>query len=71
MNRIREIREEQGMTQLQLAERSGLSVGYICHLENGSRNNPSLKTMSSIAKVLNKEIGEVFILLNSMRNACI
>ena len=62
MNRIREIREEQGMTQSQLAERSGLSVGYICHLENGSRNNPSLKTMSSIAKVLNKEIGEVFIL---------
>lgn len=62
MNRIRQIREEQGMTQIELAKKSGLSVGYLSHLENGSRNNPSYKTMSSIAKALNKEIGEVFIL---------
>ena len=60
MNQIREIREEQGITQVKLAEKSRLSVGYLSHLENGSRENPSYKTMSSIAKALKKEIGEVF-----------
>ena len=60
MNRIREIREEQRITQIELASRSGLSVGYLSHLENGSRSNPSYQTMTRIAKTLNKEIGEVF-----------
>lgn len=60
MNRIREIREEQGITQVELAHKAGLSMGYLSHLENGSRNNPSYQTMTRIAKALNKEIGEVF-----------
>ena len=62
MNRIREIREKLGMTKVELAERAEVSVGYLSHLENGSRDNPSYKAMSRIAKALNKEIGEVFIL---------
>ena len=39
-NRIKEIREEEGITQYALAEMSKLSVGYICHLERGTRGNP-------------------------------
>lgn len=60
MNKIREIREEQGITQVELAHKAGLSVGYLSHLENGSRSNPSYQTMTRISKALNKEIGEVF-----------
>lgn len=60
MNKIREIREEQRITQVELAHKAGLSVGYLSHLENGSRSNPSYQTMTRIAKALNKEIGEVF-----------
>lgn len=59
-NKIREIREEQGISQVELAHKAGLSMGYLSHLENGSRDNPSFKTMIKISKALNKEIGEVF-----------
>ena len=60
MNRIKEIREQQELLLIDLARKSGLSTGYLTHLEKGTRTNPSLKTMSKIAKALNKEIGDVF-----------
>lgn len=59
-NQIREIREEKEMTLLELSRLSGVSVGYLCHLEKGSRNNPSLGVMEKISKALNKSIAEVF-----------
>lgn len=59
-NNIKELREKQGISQERLAELSHLSVGYICHLEKGSRKNPTYKTMEKISKALNKEIAEVF-----------
>ena len=48
-NNIREIREQQGIKQYALAKMTGLSEGYICHLEKGSRDNPNYKTMVKIA----------------------
>ena len=59
-NEIRKIRKEQGITQIELSNKTGLSVGYIAHLEIGTRNNPSYNTMVNIAKALNKTVGEVF-----------
>lgn len=59
-NNIKELREEQGISQERLAELSKLSVGYICHLEKGSRKNPTYNAMVNISKALNKEVGEVF-----------
>lgn len=59
-NQIKQIRIIQGLTLEDVSKRTGLSVGYICHLEKGSRNNPSYNAMVKIAKALNKEIGEVF-----------
>lgn len=55
-NKIREIREEKGITKTQLARLTGLSVGYICHLEKGSRKNPSYKTMVAISKALKEDV---------------
>jgi transcriptional regulator with XRE-family HTH domain len=37
-DRIREIREEQGMTQDQLAEETGISKGFLSDVENAKRN---------------------------------
>ena len=59
-NRVKEIREEKGLTLLKLSEMSGVSVGYICHLEKGSRKNPSIEIMEKISKALNKSITEIF-----------
>ena len=59
-NQIRKIRQEKGITLLKLSELSGISVGYLCHLEKGSRNNPSIEVMEKISGALNKTIAEIF-----------
>ena len=56
-NKISKIRKERGMTLTKLADLSGVSVGYLCHLEKGSRKNPSLE---KIATALGKTITEIF-----------
>jgi len=48
---VRRIREGIGLTQEQLAARSGLSSIYIGTIENGKRD-PSLSTIYSLAKGL-------------------
>lgn len=45
------IRKEKGLTQEQLAERSGLSQQYISGLENGHRN-PTIVTLFELATAL-------------------
>lgn len=57
--RIRELREEAGMTQAELAEGAELSDNFIALLERG-RTTPSLKTIEAIAKTLNVQISELF-----------
>ncbi len=59
-NQIRKIRKEKGMTLVKLSELSGVSVGYLCHLEKGSRKNPSIEIMEKISIALNKSITEIF-----------
>lgn len=59
-NNIKQIRITQGLSIVELAEKAGLSIGYISHLEIGSRKNPSYAAMNRIAKALNKDIGDVF-----------
>ena len=60
MDKIKQIRNELGYTLEKLAEKAGISVGYLCHLEKGTRKNPSRKTMERISKALNKTIVQVF-----------
>ena len=59
-NKIKIIRKEKGMTLYRLAYLSGISAGYLCHLEKGTRNNPSLEVMERISKSLNKSIADFF-----------
>lgn len=59
-NKIKIIRKQKGITLDELSHLSGISSGYLCHLENGSRKNPSLSVMEKIAKALNRNVTEVF-----------
>ena len=59
-NNLRKIRKQKELTIRELSELSGVSVGYICHLENGSRKNPSKEVMTKIAKALNENIVKIF-----------
>ena len=59
-NKLKSIREQQGITLLKLSIISGVSIGYLCHLEKGTRNNPSREVMEKISNALNKTVAEVF-----------
>jgi len=60
LNQVKKARREKGMTLVKLSELSGVSVGYLCHLEKGTRKNPSIEIMEKISKALNKPITEIF-----------
>ncbi|WP_158859349.1 helix-turn-helix domain-containing protein [Lunatibacter salilacus] len=57
--RIREIRNQQGMSQLDLAEKSCLNRSYISGIEQGKRN-VSLEVMEKLAEALGVGMGEFF-----------
>lgn len=59
-NRIRKYRKESGMSLDEMAKTVGISTGYLCHLERGTRRNPSTELMEKIAKTLKKTIPEIF-----------
>lgn len=59
-NKIAKIRKEKGLTQEELADLVGVSVGYISHLENGTRRNPSILVMNNFAIALQKTVTEIF-----------
>ena len=52
---VRSLMAETGTTYRTLAERSGLSAGYLHHLANGNRPVPSNEVLGSVAKALGVE----------------
>lgn len=59
-SKLKKVRKEKGMTLEHLSSITKISIGYLCHLENGTRQNPSIKTMDKIAGALEKNIAEIF-----------
>jgi XRE family transcriptional regulator, regulator of sulfur utilization len=55
---LKEIREEKGVTQDNIAMSLGVSRGFISKIENG-KTNPTLSTMTKIAKALNVTTDEL------------
>ncbi len=51
---VKALREEHGLTQEQLAEKSGLTRGYISRMEAGDyrEDSPSIRTLQKIAEGL-------------------
>jgi ribosome-binding protein aMBF1 (putative translation factor) len=56
--RIKDAREKADLTQMQLAERSGLPQSHISRLENG-QHSPSFVTLSKIALALKIPISDL------------
>ena len=56
---IRRIREEKGLTQLDLADKTGLTNTSLSQMEKG-RMTPSLATLERIAAVLGVPISDLF-----------
>ncbi|MBE5822303.1 MAG: helix-turn-helix transcriptional regulator [Clostridiales bacterium] len=59
-NNIYVIRKEKNLTLKQLSVLTNLSIGYLCHLENGTRVNPSMNTMAKICTALDASLSDVF-----------
>ncbi len=59
-NSIKKYRKEQGLKLDEMSKRIGISTGYLCHLEKGTRKNPSTDVMEKISKALGKSIPEIF-----------
>jgi len=57
-SKLKSLREQRGMTQEQLAERSGLSRTYLARLETG-RQDPTLSTLEKLAKALKVKVAKL------------
>lgn len=58
--RIKELRDQKGLTQKELAEKVGVRRETIVFLEQG-KYNPSLELAHNVAQVFDAKIEEVFI----------
>jgi len=54
--RIKELREQTGLTQEKFASKIGISRIYLCQLENGHKLNPSIALLKRIAQALDTNI---------------
>lgn len=59
-NRIKQLRENLELTQIQFAKMLDVSRQTVISLENG-KYNPSLPLAHKISKIFNKTIEEIFI----------
>jgi transcriptional regulator with XRE-family HTH domain len=58
-NNLSSIRKNKGLTQEDLAERSGISVDFLSLIERGLRA-PSFSTIESLSIALDVEVKELF-----------
>jgi transcriptional regulator with XRE-family HTH domain len=58
-HRVRALREAQGLTQEQLAERARISVDFLSLIERG-RNSPSFENLEAVAGALEVSIASLF-----------
>lgn len=56
--RLRQARTEAGMTQAEVAERSGVHVHYVSRVELGQRNL-TLSTMAKLAAVVGRSVSDM------------
>lgn len=58
--KIKEVREARGLTQEELAEKSGVSRGTISALENGAVRTTTTKTLVKLALALGVSVDQIF-----------
>jgi XRE family transcriptional regulator of biofilm formation len=52
-------RKQMNYTISDLSERADVAVGYICDLENGKKENPSLEYLNRLATALETNVSEL------------
>jgi len=57
--RIKEIRKERGLTQIELAERAGVDQSTISKIENGN-DGVTLRQMRDLADALDVDLADLF-----------
>lgn len=58
--KVKQIREAKGLTQTELAKRSGISRQTISAIENGKTEELKIGTVKAIAAALETTIDEIF-----------
>jgi transcriptional regulator with XRE-family HTH domain len=56
---LKRLRTQAGLTQQQLATRSGLSMAQVMALEQGKRDNPRLDTLRKMGRGLGCTVGQL------------
>jgi transcriptional regulator with XRE-family HTH domain len=56
--RIKAVREKRGLSQEALADRAGISRGYLARLETG-RHEPTLTMLGKLAKALRVKLADL------------
>lgn len=59
-NKLKDIRERNGLTQSELATRANVARGLIIGLENGSVRVVRTSTLTKISEALNKKVTSIF-----------
>jgi putative transcriptional regulator len=58
-NKIKEIREQKGLTQEEVAKKAGILPNYYAKIERGTINT-SIEKANKIAKALGVEVSDIF-----------
>ncbi|MBR3293593.1 MAG: helix-turn-helix transcriptional regulator [Oscillospiraceae bacterium] len=61
-NRVRELREELGMTQDELSKRAQISRATISFIEKNKKTDLKVSTMLAISNALGAKIGDIFLI---------
>jgi transcriptional regulator with XRE-family HTH domain len=56
---LKRLRKKKGLSQLELAGKTGLPHGYLSELEAGKKKNPSLKVLQKLALGLGVTVSEL------------
>lgn len=59
--KVKECREEKGLSQEELAKKSGVSRTIISRLESGKTMVTTTETLIKIANALGKKVGDIFL----------
>jgi len=58
-NKIKDIREQKGLTQEEVAKKAGISANYFAKIERGAINT-TIKKANKIAKALGVDVSDIF-----------
>jgi transcriptional regulator with XRE-family HTH domain len=56
---LKRLREDEGMSQAELARKANVAQGYISDLEAGTKTNPGIETLKKIARALGVPVTEM------------